>query len=178
MPVSREQHRFAPQPRMCRSTTRRGLMVPVELGRMTGSGFIETPYRKVEKVRVTDEMSTSHPTTDEYVKARIDDDQGSFLDEHRPRPRVTARSASSPPTRSGLHGRVAEDTPPRSSIPLDEHEPHARRRPDTDCRAVHSHNHAVRVIMERPTTAIARSRHQQRRRSSTWPATQPPGRHR
>ena len=60
-------------------------------GRINRFGFIETPYRKVEKGRVTDEIAyLAADDEDEYVIAQANarvDEQGNFLDE-----RVLVRS--------------------------------------------------------------------------------------
>ena len=80
--------------------------------RINRFGFIETPYRKVEKGRVTDEIVyLAADDEDEYVIAQANarvDEQGNFLDE-----RVLVRAGRGEigyvtPGRGPVHGRVAE----------------------------------------------------------------------
>ena len=80
--------------------------------RINRFGFIETPYRKVEKGRVTDEIVyLAADDEDEYVIAQANanvDEQGRFLDERvlvrAGRGEIGVRRAR----RSPVHGRVAE----------------------------------------------------------------------
>ena len=80
--------------------------------RINRFGFIETPYRKVDKGRVTDEIEyLAADDEDEYVIAQANarvDEQGNFLDERvlvRAGPR---RDRLRRARRGRLHGRVAE----------------------------------------------------------------------
>ena len=80
--------------------------------RINRFGFIETPYRKVEKGRVSDEIEyLAADDEDEYIIAQANarvDEQGNFLDERvlvrvRPRRDRLRRAGRGP-----LHGRLAE----------------------------------------------------------------------
>jgi DNA-directed RNA polymerase subunit beta len=72
--------------------------------RINRFGFIETPYRKVERGRVTDEIAyLAADDEDEYVIAQANadvDEQGRFLDERVLVRAVAARSRTSTAARS------------------------------------------------------------------------------
>ena len=81
-------------------------------GRINRFGFIETPYRKVEKGRVSDEIAyLAADDEDEYVIAQANarvDEQGNFLEDARARAVGPGRDRLRRAGRGPLHGRLAE----------------------------------------------------------------------
>ena len=133
-------------------------------GRINRFGFIETPYRKVEKGRVSDEIEyLAADDEDEYVIAQANarvDEQGNFLED-----RVLVRSGRGEidyvaARRGPLHGRVAE----AAGVGGDRAHPvpGARRRKPR----AHGRQHAA---SGRPAAAGDRSLHRHRGRGACGP---------
>ena len=156
--------------------------------RINRFGFIETPYRKVEKGRVTDEIEyLAADDEDEYVIAQANvriDEQGNFLDD-----RVLVRAGSGRDRvlrsrRGPVHGRLAEaallgrdraDPVPRAR----RREPRAHgRQHATPGRTAAARDRAVHRDRRRGQGRARRGRRPPRRpttaRSSTSPATRSP----